>query len=974
MQRDARWFWLLTYACAFACTRLAAATNASSTGTIDSPCTTCVLPVYDGRPLYVYASTVATVETYGVHYLQITSTGVHPSAGGTLLALQSVEPGLRPVTTFTMRKSDKCEILWYWSGADASMPGGRVYVMPKDGTSCPHAMHPPNASTTALESTSTPAPEATPAPNASTSALESTSTPAPNASTPALQGRTAPAPNASTPALQGSSTPAPNASTAPELEGSSTPAPNASTAVAGENTSTPAPVANTSNTSTVAAPPPHAANTSNASTAHNTSTARATLPPATTPAPLPTPVYNITYNLTIPNTHCHPAGDGIGGITLQECGDRCTDVHCSAFSFYTDLIFANVILSNMSLVTSTCYICGFPTHVEYGNVTVDGNYSSVLTPALLREHQSPYDMFNIYQPVYTEAAPAPTVCDAGSVQEWLERAIFAPVLAEANASAGGALDATREGQLLAVLAGSVAANLSHAAEDCSMPEVNTLALLDQARVALRAAGVATAPCAAFSGALLEFALAPALAELNASKQGALNDTHAPALRLLLEQQFLPALLANGSTCDPALVSNATLEAQAHAFAQAVLQNPVLAVLFGAVVEAADQCAALFESLAAGSTDGMLQELNATAGGALNATHAAAMAELVQEHLIAPLAASGANCTDLAALSAAMQPRALQLQLALAQHPLFRAYHALPADAEVVVEMTVQLGISRVQFDAAAQRNFRTGIASACSVAVEAVRITAVREVGAGRRRLLQAATQEKLEVDTQIDAAPAQALAVLAAAENSTAVQESVQAEMGGDVQVETVGTPTLAQPQRPAPSPAPSPPRANYAGQHSAKSTDEGTWSIFVVALVLLLFAFIVVFYSALSIRGWGERACVPAPGECPQPPGYLTAQLCHVQTSAPEKQNLLPQAVALSIRGWGERDCVPAPGECPQPPGYLRAQLCHAQTSAPEQQNLLPQAVFRGPYAQLGYAPAFVYAPPPGAPASDAYAWTRT
>ena len=897
MQRDGLWFWLLTYACAFAYTRLAAATNASSTGTIDAPCTTCVLPVYDGRPLYVYASTETTVQAYDVHYLQITREDKHPTAGGALHEPQSFDYGPPPVTTFIMGKSDKCAILWYWSGADASVPGGRVYVMPKDGSSCPHAMYPPDASTTALESTSSPAPEATPAPNASTPALEGSSTPAPNASTPALESSSTPPPNASTPALQGSSTPPPNASTA----------------VAAENTSTPAPGANTSNASTVAAPPPPAANTSNASTAHNTST---------TPAPLPTPVYNITYNLTIPNTHCHPAGDGISGITLEECGDQCTDVHCSAFSFHTDLIFTNVILSNMSLVTSTCYICGFPTYLEYDNVTVDGNYSSVLAPALLREHQSPYDMFNIYQPVYTEAAPAPTECDASGVQQWLERAIFAPVLAEANASAGGALNATREGELLALLAGSVAANLSHAAEDCSMPEVNTLALLDQARVALRAAGVATGPCAAFSGALLEFAFAPALSELNASKQGGLNDTHARALRLLLEQQFLPALLANGSTCDPAQVSNATLEAQAHAFAQQVLQNPVLAALFGAVVEAGDACAALFEFLAAGSTNGMLQELNATAGGALNATHAAALAELVQQHLVLPLASSGANCTDLAALSAAMQPRALQLQLALAQHPLFRAYHALPQDAEVAVVMTTRLGMSLVQFDAAARRQYRTGIAGACGVTAEAVRITAVREVGAARRRLLQAATEEKLEVDTQIDVPPAQALAVLAAAENSTAVQESVQAQMGGDVQVETVGTPTLAQPQAPAPSPAPSPPRANYAGQHSAKSTDEGSWSIFVVALLLLLLAFIVVFASALSIRGWDERACVPAPGECAPPPAYPCAQ------------------------------------------------LCYAQTSAPEHQNLLPQAGFGGPYAQPGYAPAFVYAPPPGAPASDAYA----
>ena len=819
MQRNAPCLWLLTCVFVFTCTRRSAATNASNTGTIDSPCTACVLTAYDGRALYVYASTEASVQAYDVHYLQITLEGIHPTAGGAPHELQSFDYGPPPVTTFIMGKSDKCLVLWYWSGADASMPGGRVYVMPKDGSSCPNAMYP------------------TPAPNASTTALETSSTPAAVANTS-----------------------------------------NAST---------------TQNTSTVAAPLPPVATTSNVSTAHNTSTALASLPPATTPASLPTPVYNITYNQTIPNTHCHPAGDSISGITLEECGDRCTDVHCSAFSFHTDLIFTNVTLSNMSLVTNNCYICGFPTYVEKNTTIVDGKHSPVLAPALLREHQSPYDMFNIYQPVYTEVAPAPTECDASGVQQWLERAIFAPVLAEASASAGGALNATREGELLALLAASVAANLSHAAKDCSMPEVNTLALLDQARVALRAAGVTTGPCAAFSGALLELALAPALAELNASTRSVLNATHAGALRLLLEQQFLPALLANGSTCDPAQVPNATIEAQAHAFAHELLQTPMLAGLFGAVVQAADVCAQLFEVLAAGSTNSMLEELNATAGGALHATHAAAMTELVQQHLVAPLASSAANCTDLPALFAAMQPRALQLQLALAQHPLFRAYYALSADAEVVVEMTVQLGMSLVEFDAAAQRNFRTGIASACSVAVEAVRIAAVREAGAGRRRLLQAGTQQKLEVDTQIDAALAQALAVLAAAENSTAVQESVQARMGRDVPVETVGRPTLAQPRAPAPSPAPSPPRANYVGQHSAKSTDEGSWSIFVVALLLLLVAFIVVFASALCLWRWGERASALVPGDCPQPPGYPCAQLGFAQNAAPEQQNLLAQAV---------------------------------------------------------------------------------
>lgn len=573
--------------------------------------------------------------------------------------------------------------------------------------------------------------------------------------------------------------------------------------------------------------------------------------------------------------------------TLQDCKDACTELQCNAFSFHSE---SYSLFGFDSLETTSCAICGYRTRVVNGTVVIDGNYSSVLAPGLLREMTANH---NLYQPVFTHTPNAPLVCDVTGVQAWLESAIFAPVLAEANASAGGALNATRESQLLALLDANVAANLSHAAEDCSMPKVNTLALLDQARVALRAAGVATAPCEAFPGVLLDFALAPALSELNASKQGALNDTHAGVLRVLLEQQFLPVLLANGSTCDPALVSNATLEAQAQEFALGLLQNPALAELFTAVFDLKHACTFLFNNLTVASTASMLESLNATAGGVLNATHASAMQGLVQEHQIAPLADSAVNCTDEAALSAAMQPLALHLQLALAQHPLFRAYHMLPPDTKVAVDMTMRLGMSEAQFDVAARLQYRTGIASACGVAEPAVRIVAVRVVGAGQRRLLQAGMQETLEVQTQIDTTPTAALGVLTAAENSTAVQESVQARMGGDVPVETVGTPTLAQPQQPAPSPAPSQPRPNYDGQHSAKSTSEGSWSILVVALLLLLLAFAVVFASAVCVRRLDERGCAPVPGECPQPPTYLHAQVGYAQNSAPEQQNLLPRAV---------------------------------------------------------------------------------
>ena len=82
MQRNAPCLWLLTCVFVFTCTRRSAATNASNTGTIDSPCTACVLTAYDGRALYVYASTEASVQAYDVHYLQITLEGIHPTAGG----------------------------------------------------------------------------------------------------------------------------------------------------------------------------------------------------------------------------------------------------------------------------------------------------------------------------------------------------------------------------------------------------------------------------------------------------------------------------------------------------------------------------------------------------------------------------------------------------------------------------------------------------------------------------------------------------------------------------------------------------------------------------------------------------------------------------------------------------------------------------------------------------------------------------
>ena len=828
MQRSSPLMRVLACVCVLGCIGFVRATTTSNTGTTASPCTACKLLDYDKSSLYVYSSTEATVQTYENHFLQITTNNLHPQSGGTLMESQTVDMGPPPVTTFTMPELHKCEVLWYWCGAHESMQGGRVYVMPGDGSNCTHALAP------------TPAPSATNA-SAFSDATSVSATPAPDSTSPSAT---------------------PNATAAP-----ATPAPSSATA----------PVA-TGTTAAAATPAPSS---------------------ASAPVPSSTPASGITYNLTIPLTHCHPTGGALTGVTLAECEQQCTDVACTAFSFYKDTIEIDAIFNLTPFLDTSCTICGFPTIVVNGTVVVvDGNHSSVLAPALLREGTGPYHKFNIYQPVHIQTAPSAHLCDASGVQLWLQSDIFTPVLAEANASAGGVLNATRQAQLLALLTANVAANLSHAAEDCSMPEVNTQALLDEARVVLLGAGAETGPCEAFTAVLASIAFAPALNELNVSMHGAFDGAHAAVLHALLELQFLPGLLANTSTCDPAKVSNATLEATAQAFASGLMQNPANAGLFVVAPGPADDCAALLGFLAQNHTAGMLQNLNATAGGALNATHAAALGQLVQQHLVAPLADSAVNCNDEAALSAEMLPRVPLLQLALAQHPLFGAYQTLPDEAKVVVEMTVRLGMSQAQFDTGARLQYRTGIASTCGVAVAAVRITAVRVAGAGRRRrLLQNATQDTLEVDTQIDTPATEALTVLAAAGNSTAVQEGVQAQMDADVQVETVSAPELAPSPEPAPSPTPSPaqqkPKPNYQGQNSATSTGNRSRNILLVAMLLLFLMLTLAFVFALSVWHLDKKGRVLAPGEYAQVPPGVRTEVRYSHGVVPEAQLLISGAV---------------------------------------------------------------------------------
>ena len=578
----------------------------------------------------------------------------------------------------------------------------------------------------------------------------------------------------------------------------------------------------------------------------------------------------------------------MGQVTLPECKDLCTQIGCPAFSFYEE----SYIIPG-GLVGRSCAICGYPTILVNGTDIVDGNYSSVLSPGLLREANMHW---NIYQPVHTQSPADEPTCDAGGVQQWLQSEIFAPVLAEANASAGGALNTTRRAQLLALLTADVQGNLSHAAEDCSMPEVNTLALLDEARAVLLAAGATTPGCEAFTAHLESVAFAPALGELNASMYGALNGTHADVLHVLLEQQLLPGLLANTSTCDPAHVSNATLETKAQAFASELVQHPVFAGLFVHVPAPGEFCAALLNLVAAQSTTGMLEDLNATAGGALNGTHAAALGQLVQQHLVSPVAESAINCSDLAAVSAAMQLNALQLQVALAQHTLFQAYNTLPEDAKVVVKMTVRLGMSPAQFNAEPRRQYRTGIASACGVAVEDVRITAVRVAGARRRRLLQNASQEGIEVDTQIDTPAVEALAVLAAAGNMTAVQEGVGTHMGPEVSVQTLSAPTLVEPTEPTePTPAPvaQKPKSNYQGQNSAVSKHNGSRNVFFVVILLMLLVLLVTILYFLSMLRSDKTYCMRMPSQFPQVAPAVQAQMCYADPAVPEEQKLLQTIV---------------------------------------------------------------------------------
>lgn len=489
------------------------------------------------------------------------------------------------------------------------------------------------------------------------------------------------------------------------------------------------------------------------------------------------------YDITFPNTHCHPEGREMGQLTLQQCKNECSRLGCKAFSFYSTDFFGFAMTS--------CAICGFRTRIENGTVVIDGNFSSVLAPALLREAKAGY---NIYEPTHA-ASKNEEVCDTRDVSDWLRREIFLPVVAEANASAGGRLNATDAQGMLAVLNVHVGANITRAASDCSITEVDSAKLKDSARAALHAEGVPTSRCEAHEERATSLVSDLALHALNISTHGAFAlpfaDTLTSVVSTAVRHYLVPDVITSTGTCEATEALNTTLQAVVAEF----LTGPTFVVLWSSVLAGEAACAGVLAQAQQAASLGILTDLNATASGTLNATHAAVLEGLVAQHLQAGVSVPGLNCTDSAAVTAALDARSFALMLAVSQHPLFQAHGALPETQRVVVAMTVRLAIAMARFDAAARAQYRAGVAAACAVDLAAVRITSVRAAGAQQRRLLQAQVDdasEALEVETAVDTVLAEAGSVLANAQNTTELRTQVQRQMGGDVGLQMQVAPAL--------------------------------------------------------------------------------------------------------------------------------------------------------------------------------------
>jgi hypothetical protein len=505
------------------------------------------------------------------------------------------------------------------------------------------------------------------------------------------------------------------------------------------------------------------------------------------------------YDITFANTHCHPEGREMGQLTLQQCKIECSRLGCKAFSFYSTDFFGFAMTS--------CAICGFRTRIENGSVVIDGNFSSVLAPALLREARAGY---NIYEPTHGASKNEP-VCDTRHVSDWLLREIFLPVVAEANASADGRLNATDAQGMLAVLNVHVGANITRAASDCSIIAVDSAMLKDGARAALHAEGVPTSRCEVHEDRVASLVSDLALHALNISTHGTFSvpfaDTLASLVSTAARHYLVPDVITNTGTCEATEALNATLEAAVGEF----LAGPSFVALWSSVLAGEAACAGVLALAQQAASLGILTDLNATASGTLNATHAAVLEGLVAQHLQAGVSVPGLNCTDLAAVMAVLHQRSFALVLAVSQHPLFQAHGALPETQRVVVAMTVRLAISMARFDAAARTQYRTGVAAACAVDLAAVRITSVWPAGAQQRRLLQVQVDdanEALEVETAVDTVLAEAGSVLANAQNTTELRTQVQRQMGGDVdlQMQVAPAATLAPATTPALAPAAAP------------------------------------------------------------------------------------------------------------------------------------------------------------------------
>lgn len=521
------------------------------------------------------------------------------------------------------------------------------------------------------------------------------------------------------------------------------------------------------------------------------------------------------YVITIPNTHCHPSGSEMGQLTLALCEDECTRLACAAFSFYYVDTFG------FGIPMTSCAMCGFRTRVKNSTVIMDGNFSSVLAPALLREAKAGY---NIYKPVVATSNNEHG-CETTGVSRWLEQDIFLPVVAEANASADGRLNATDAHALVAFLNARIGANITYAAGSCSIPSVNSARLKDQARAALHALGVSTFRCDTQKDRIASLASDFALRALDPSINGKLRGTLASVVSTAVLPHVDTDVIANTASCQANEALNVTLQTAVREFMAGSTFQSLLASVLATKVECARVLAFTQQALSVS----MLAELNATAGGALNATHGAVLEHLVARDTAASPLASGANCTDTAVVMAALDVRRLDLMLVVSQHALFRAHGAVLGSQRVTVAMTVRLMIAEAQFDAQARVQFRAGVAAACGVNLTAVRITSVQSARAQQRRLLQLEAGEALEVETEVRTVLTEAASVMTNAQNTTELRTQVQREMGSDVDLQMQVPPTanLLPESTPPPPPAPPPPPPQSAVERGAPVEHSDAWAM---------------------------------------------------------------------------------------------------------------------------------------------------